>query len=268
MPRITRTLLLSTAALAVVSSAQAAPIVVGDNVDAAVTQGGADTSAYSGPNFVNREAGGRHWGDEIAPGTQRYDTTQLTVDRNNAASKLTITLRTMFDGTGPSSYADLFFDINTPGFDDFGYAIPFGEQQRSPGVYSATFSNTAQELTIESGDLYGAYSQLKPSAPGYDPNNLVFQYVSLVNGVELPGYDVVTSHIDAGGGFFDLIFDITSPFGLSLFDSFDIFWATADSGNDSIWGQFVTVPAPAALPLLGLGLFAFAGLRRRSSQRT
>ncbi len=262
MRRTVTALALSSAVL-FPAAAHAAPIVAADVVDVAATQGGADTGAYSSSNFINRQAGGRHWGDEIAPGAQRFDTTQMTVNRNSAAGKLTITLRTMFDGTGDAAYADLYFDINTRGFDDFGYAIPLGQQTMGPGVYSVISSNTAQELWVESGDLYGGYSQLTPSTPGYDPDAAIFQYVRLNDGVALPGYDVVTSRLDAGGGFYDLLIDITSPFGLGLFDSFDLFWATADSGNDSIWGSFVTVPTPAALSLFGLGLLIFAGLRRR-----
>lgn len=263
MIRSSKALAACVATLSFGAAAQAAPITVGDNVDIAAYQGGADTNAYSGANFANREAGGRHWGDEIATGAQRYDTTQMIVNRNNGAGKLTITLRTMFDGTGPAVYSDLFFDINTPAFDDFGYAIAVGTQSYGPGVYSAISSTTAQELWVETGDIYGAYAQLKADAPGYDPDLAVFQHVSLNNGVALPGYDVATSQIDVGGGVFDFVIDITSPFGLGIFDDFDLLWTTADNGADSIWGRFVTVPTPAALPLFGVGLLAFAGLRRR-----
>lgn len=264
MIRTARAFVVCFAAFTAATAAQAAPLVVTDMVDVAAYQGGADAGAYSGVNFESREAGGRHWGDEIATGAQRFDTTQLTVNRDNGLNKLTITLRTMFDGTGPAAYADLFLDIATPGMDEFGYAIALGAQSQPRGVYSTIHSNTAQELWVEDGDVYGAYAQLKPAAAGYDPDMAVFQYVRADTGVALGGYDVVTSRLDAGGGFYDLLVEITSVSGLGLFDAFDLFWATADSGADSIWGAFVTVPAPAAASLLGLGLVVLV-LRRRKA---
>ena len=247
-------------------AAHASPIVATDTVDVAATQGGASTNGYTGATFDNREAGGRFWGDEITFGAQRFDTTQITVNRDNSAHTLTVTLRTMFDGTGPAAYADVYFDIYTPGFDGFGYALTLGHQIFTPGVYSVISSNTANELWYGSGQVYGAYSQLRPSAPGYDANAGVYQYVRLNDGVALPGYDVTTSLTDAGGGFFDLTVEVTSLYGLGLFDTFDLFWATADSGNDAIWGAFVTVPAPAALPTFVFGIFGlgFVAQLRRS----
>jgi MYXO-CTERM domain-containing protein len=133
----------------------------------------------------------------------------------------------------------------------------------APGVYSVITSNTANELWYASGEVYGAYSQLVPSEPAFDPGAAVYQYVRLTAGMMLPGYDVTTSLAAAGGGFFDVSVAVTSLYGLSLFDSFDLFWATADNGADSIWSSFVTVPAPPGWTLVGLGLAALAGLRRR-----
>lgn len=41
----------------------------------------------------------------------------------------------------------------------------------------------------------------------------------------------------------------------------------AIEGSDAIEGTLLTVPEPATLPMLGLGLLAFAGLRRRAPAR-
>ena len=99
-----RALAASLAILLSPTAAQAAPILALDVVDVATTLGGGSTSGYSGANFQNRETAGRYWGDEVATGAQRFDTTQITVNRDNAAHTLTVTLRTMFGmhRTGPA----------------------------------------------------------------------------------------------------------------------------------------------------------------------
>ncbi|TAL03138.1 MAG: hypothetical protein EPO08_04965 [Rhodospirillaceae bacterium] len=54
---------------------------------------------------------------------------------------------------------------------------------------------------------------------------------------------------------------------LNLFNSFDVFWGTADCSNDAIWGTVATrAVEPGTLFILGCGLLGLLGLSRRRPQ--
>ncbi|MGE3333405.1 MAG: hypothetical protein AB7I36_07170 [Rhodospirillaceae bacterium] len=271
-----RTYLFTVASIAVAlsaTSAFAAPITVADTMDSAATVHGADYGGYSTANFANRGAGGRHWGDEIADPAHRFDTTQITVDRNDAAHTMQITLRTRFNGSDLGAhYADIFIDTATPDtVDSFGYSIALGYQSMSPGLYTNGSSQFSNDIWSGTSNIYGGAAQLKTGEAGFDPAMALTPSVRLTGGSQLAGYAVSTTQTSLGGGLFDLTVEIASA-DLSLFDAFDLFWATADCANDVIWGSFVTasgtpsetpVPAPASFALLLAGLAGLASFRPR-----
>ena len=131
----------------VAHAAQASPIIISDNMDVAATYMSGDYAGYSSANFANRADGGKHWGDELADAGHPFDTTQMSIDRNDASKTMTITLHTMFNGDDRGAhYADLFLDTaspTTPG--SYGYAIALGGQTMSAGVYSIGSAATRTE---------------------------------------------------------------------------------------------------------------------------
>lgn len=255
------------------TSAMAAPIVFQDQMDSAATYHGGDYGSYSSANFANRAAGGKHWGDELYDPGHRFDTTSITVNRDNAANTITFTLRTMFNGNDQGAkYADLFLDVATPDApDSFGYAIALGSQSQAAGLYTIGSSSTANDIWGRQGSyVYGGFAQFKTTSPDYNAGMALAAPVRLDSGSAVGGTTVTVNRSDAGGGFFDVNV-VLQGVNLSLFDSFDVFWGTGDCDNDAIWGTVLTaglaeagVPAPPALALTLLGLMAVVSLRRRA----
>jgi hypothetical protein len=238
------------------SPAFATPIVITDQMDSAATYRGGDYGGYASANFANRAAGARHWGDELYDSEHRFDTTAITITRDDAHGSITFALHTMFDGEDLGvHYADLFIgttDPNTPG--GYNYAIALGYQTLAAGFYGNISTLTSNDIWGTSNYGYGGYSQLKTTAPGYDPNMALASVTRLTGGAALP-YGVSVGRTDAGGGFYDLIVTLTGD--LSPFDDFELFWGTGDCGNDTVWGSAATDPppvtAPPALWLMSLG---------------
>lgn len=277
MPRQHFAALAFATALGFAPAAFAAPIISGDTMDTAATQGGADYAGYSTSNFENRSAGGRHWGDEIANSSHRFDTSQITVNRNDSTKTLTITMRTRFDGSDlGAKFADIFIDTSTPGTPDtFGYAIALGHQTMGSGLYTHASSATSNDLWSGTSNIYGGAAQLKTTEAGYDASMAIDPVVRLTGGTQLTDYSVSSSLHSAGGGLYDLTIDIAALTDLSLFNAFDLFWATADCANDVVWAAFETltappgetpVPAPASFVLLLAGLAGFGALKRTAAR--
>ncbi len=267
-------LLFATALLA--APAIGAPIVIDDRMDSAATFMGGDYGAYSDSNFSNRSAGGRHWGDELSSPADRFDTKQISVNRDDAAHTITFTLRTMFNGNDLGArYADLFFDTSSPNaLDGFGYAVALGGQTKAAGVYGVDAYATSNDVwSGRSGYVYGGYSQLKTDATGFDPLMAVANPVRVTQGALLDGFNVVLTSAAAGDGYWDVAVAITTAGSLALFDAIDLFWATGDCGNDVIWGTALTspdagIPAPDAFLIFaaGLGFLLLLAARRRVRQ--
>jgi hypothetical protein len=252
--------------------AQAAPVVVAtiaDQVDVAATNGTNAYSGYSSATFANQLRNGRYWGDSIQGANDPFNTTQIVVTRDNAASTIQFDLKTQFNGNdGIANYADLFFDTRTAGPDSFNYSIALGSQTRAAGLYNNTTFATSEDIwKTRTQYVYGGGFQFKTTAPGYDPNFFSKSPVRSLTGTQVSGYTVGVTQLNLGGGMYDIRVIITSATNLSLFDNFDIFWGTADCSNDAIWGQVTnTVPTPGGLGLLGLGLLGlFAFSRRRQT---
>lgn len=255
------------------AAASAAPIVITDEMDTAATYMRGDYSAYASANFVNRAAGGRHWGDELYSAGHRFDTSQITVDRG--ANTIVFTLRTIFNGNDLGArYADIFIDTGTPGvLDSFDYAISLGGQTMPIGVYSVDGQATSNDIWgNRSGYVYGGYSQFKTSSPDFNAAMAMENPVRVTSGTHLDDFSVVVSTMAAGGGYMDLVVSVTAA-SLNLFNAMDLFWATGDCANDVIWGTALTmadadVPAPPALPLLLGGVLLLLFFRARSQCRT
>jgi hypothetical protein len=236
-------------------------------MDSSATYMRGDYGGYSSSNFVNRAAGGRHWGDELFSAGHRFDTSQISVERT--ANTVVFTLRTMFNGNDLGArYADLFIDIGTPNtLDSFGYAIALGGQTLPIGVYSVAGRATSNDVWgARSGYVYGGYSQFKTTSPDFNAGMAVENPVRVTSGTLLDMFTVAISTITVGGGYSDLVVAVAGE-STALFSAMDIFWATGDCGNDVIWGAAVTladaaVPAPASLALLVLGLLIFAAMVR------
>lgn len=248
-------------ALTFASNASAAPIVIQDQVDSAVTYQGHDYAAYGSANFANRLAGGKHWGDEIAGPDHRFDTTQVTVDRNTSANVITFTMRTMFNGNDlGAKYADVFIDTGSSDtLDSFGYAIALGSQTMGAGLYTANGVATANDIWGGQGSyIYGGFAQLKTDAPGFDAGLAIAAPVRLTSGSAVAGTSVSVTRTDVGGGFYDLSVAVQG-LNLSMFNDFDLFWGTGDCGNDAVWASLTgalssPVDAPPVLGLFGLAL--------------
>ena len=278
MPRPYCAALSLVGALAFAPTAFAAPITVTDTMDSAATYHGSNYGSFSSPNFVNRVAGGRNWGDEIGSTSHPFDTTQVTVNRDDSTKTLRITMRTRFDGSDLGAhYADIFIDTSTPDSPDtFGYAIALGYQTKAPGLYMHGASATSNDIWSGTSYIYGGAVQLKTTQAGYDPNMAINPPVRLTAGTQMTDYSVSTSLVALGGGLYDFDINMAALTDLPLFNAFDLFWGTADCSNDAIWGSFRTataaplqtpVPAPASLWLLGLGLFLVPRFVRKAQVR-
>ncbi len=253
-------------------AAIAAPVIIADTTDSSATYVGGDYGGYSSANFADRAAGGRHWGDELYDAGHRFDTTQISVDRDDPTKTLTITLRTMFNGNDQGvHYADLFLDTSSPTTpDSYGYAIALGGQTKAAGVYAIGSASTSNGIWGGQGMyVYGGYSQFKTSSPSFDAAMALQNYTRLDSGTVMSDYTATVSQTDVGGGFYDVVVALTSSTNLSLFDAFDLFWGTGDCGNDAIWGSVAFAPsgtpvdAPSSLFILGAGLVGLFVLGRR-----
>ena len=260
------------AVVACAAPAAAAPIVIGDTIDSAATRAGGDYGLYSSANFINRIAGGKHWGDELSDPGHPFDTTGASVDRNDAANSLTFSLRTRFNGNDQgAAYADLFLDLGAPdSLDSLGYAIALGAQSKAAGLYTIGSASTSNAIwSSRTGFVYGGYVQNKTTAPGFDSSMAIAPPVRLDTGNAVAGATVSVTKTALADGSFDLSV-MLAGIDLSLFDTFDMFWGTADCSNDAIWGTVAFAPptgapvdGPPALGLMLLGLLGLAGLRRR-----
>lgn len=268
------TILVAGGLLAVQAPAFAAPIVIGDQLDVAATRLGADYAGYSSSTFANQLRGGRHWGDSIQGSGDPFDTTQITITRNDSINRIDIDLRTWFDGAFDTArYADLFIDTNTTStFDNFNYAISLGAQGTAAGVYGVTSTKNANDIWgARSGVVYGGYTQFKTTSSSYNASMALTPPVRLQTGIAMPQYTVAVTKTAISGGLYNVNVAITSSTNLSLFDNFDIFWGTADCSNDAVWGTAFTasttnvpVPAPAAMSLFLFGLAGIGAARRRT----
>ena len=96
----------------------------------------------------------------------------------------------------------------------------------------------------------------------------VVESSTLIGGVYTSGADrgqCIVKDVD-GDCTYDVKVTITaaSAADLNLFNSFDVFWGTADCSNDAIWGTVAThAPEPASILLLVCGLLGLLGLNRR-----
>jgi hypothetical protein len=239
--------------------AVAGPVVIADRMDSAATYMRGDYRGYSSSNFGNRLAGGRHWGDELSSAGHRFDTSQISIERE--ADAIVFTLRTMFNGNDLGArYADLFIDIVTPGsLDTFGYAIALGGQTLPIGVYSVTARATSNDVWGgRAGYVYGGYSQFNASSQDFNADMAAETPVRITSGVRLDMFTVAISALGVGGGYTDLAVAVTGG-STDLFSALDLFWATGDCGNDVVWGTAFTpaepgVPAPDALALFTAAL--------------
>ncbi|MGE4063525.1 MAG: hypothetical protein AB7E79_09170 [Rhodospirillaceae bacterium] len=257
-------------------TASAGPVVITDTMDSSATYRRGDYGGYASSNFVNRAAGGRHWGDELFSPGHRFDTSQIAVDR--AANAITFTIRTMFNGNDLGArYADLFIDTATPGtLDGFNYAIALGGQTLPTGVYSVSGRATSNDVWGErAGYVYGGYSQFKPTSPDYAATMAVENPVRVTSGTRIDAFSVVISTLAAAGGYTDLIVAVTGD--SHLFSAMDLFWATGDCGNDVVWGTALTradaeVRAPSSFVLFLAGTLLLLShctsgvARRRNAQ--
>ncbi len=257
------------AAVLAVRPASAAPIIITDQIDVSSTYLGGDYGSYGSSTFANEFRAGRHWGDAIQEDTDPFNTTQITITRNDSANRIDFDIRTWFGGTSPSGakYADLFFDISSPNtFDTFSHAIALGYQSMAPGVYAVTGTQNSNDIwSTDTSNLYGGFTQFKTTSSNYNAAMALTPPVRLTSGAALPEFSVTVTQTDIGGGMYNINVAVISTTDLNLFDSFDVFWATADCNNDAIWGA--TVPAPNGLALLGLGLLAVGVVRYRLSRR-
>jgi hypothetical protein len=241
------------------TAAFAAPVVIVDQMDSSATYMRGDYGGYSSSNFANRSAAGRHWGDELFSPGHRFDTSQISVQ--GGANTVVFTLRTMFNGNDLGArYADLFIDTGTPdALDTFDYAVALGGQTMPIGVYSVQGRATSNHVWGgRAGYVYGGYSQLKTSSPGFNASLAAENPVRLTRGTRLDALSVAINTLAAGGGYTDLVVTVTGT-QTSLFSAMDLFWATGDCGNDVVWGSVFTladagVPSPSAFLLFVTGV--------------
>ena len=291
-------------AVGTMNVAVAAPVVVAtitDRLDSAATNGLNDYGNYSSSTFINRVAGGKHWGDSIQDAQDPFDTQEIKITRDDAAKTITFDMKTYFNGNdGITHYPDLFIDTGTANSstnrpDHFNYAISLGEEVSNggmyqvdslghaildshgnkigaKGLYSITSFETSQDIwKTRTNYVYGGYVQFKPGTAGYDPNMALVPPTVLTAGMLQSAYTVSTSKTVIGHDstlnkdIYDLSVVVTSTTNLNLFNNFDVFWGTGDCSNDAIWGQVASnaVPAPSALLLMGFGLAGLAETRRR-----
>ncbi len=255
------------------AAAQASPVVITDEIDVAATRQGNPYSAYSSATFANNPRSGKYWGDSIQDAADPFDTTQITVNRNDSTNVLTIDLITKFDGNdGITNYADLFFDTQTPDSpDSFNYAIALGVQTKAAGVYTNTGFKTSNDIwASRSQYVYGGYYQFKTTSADYTPGMALASPTRLTSGTKLTNFSVAVTKTSLGSGLYDVRVAITSTSNLSLFDNIDLFWGTGDCSNDAVWGTLasapVNAPEPTGLALLAGGLAGLGFLRRRRNR--
>ncbi len=111
---------------------------------------GASRAEYSASNFGNTLRNGRHWVDELS-GVTRFDTSQVTVDRNAGANSVRFDFVTKFSGTDPESparYADIFLNTTNPTAfgESYSYAIALGSQTQSAGLYALDTYATSMDV--------------------------------------------------------------------------------------------------------------------------
>ena len=243
-------------------AALATPVVIIDQTDVAATRGTADYGSYSSPNFTNTVRNGSHWGDEIH-GVTRFDTSQVTVDRNAAAGTVRFDFVTRFSGTDPNSparYADVFLNIANPTAfaGPYTYGIALGGQTQSAGLYALdTYATSRDVWSSRTQYVYGGSAQPNPSSSAHDPSIALAPPVRITTGTLLTDYSVAVGQTALGGGLFDVSVLITSVTGIDLFNTFALFWGTADCSNDAIWG---IVTAEAEVPTPGAAWLNFTGI--------
>jgi hypothetical protein len=145
--------------------------------------------------------------------------------------------------------ADLFIDASADG--DFDYAI------RLTGTGNNVFVNpiysTSIDLMSGSSFFYGGKYDDAYVNPSYIPVRATSSaaYIAQVKW---------TGNVDSINN------KVAIPLsGLNLSDDWYFVWGTATCGNDTFSGK-VSVPEPASLLLLGIGLLGIAGIRRKQGR--
>ncbi|WP_299961799.1 VPLPA-CTERM sorting domain-containing protein [uncultured Roseobacter sp.] len=149
----------------------------------------------------------------------------------------------LISGDAGTGFFGEFIDFD---FDDIDVAVN-GEQIGGLLVSDLLISNAAGDTLLESADLIDSALTINP-----------------INGDGTETED-----------FFTLVFGSLSGDGASLFGdtatvTFSFFEETQDSGlfapvRVGVFSDLAPIPLPASLPLLGFGLAAMVGLRRRRS---
>jgi hypothetical protein len=193
------------------------------------------------------------WTDVI--GYPTFETTKIDVVLTGSNLKFQIYTNFPLAGNSLAPFADMALDLDRNGA--FEKGIVFSDRTGfSKGLYDVSAWATSVDLYKSTGFIYGGlYDNITPKIP----------ITQITSGSLLSGVAVSQTTLGASTPYYMIEVDLGTVNGSGQYNNLSLLFGTGTCANDVITGQIngSTVPEPASLLFLGLGLVGLATFRKR-----